>query len=158
MNLILWRHAHAQDGHPDLERPLTELGHRQAARMADWLRERLPPVFILAVSPAARARATAAALQSMTGAVACLEPRLAPGCKVSDLLDVVQWPLGPGHGERTVVVVGHQPSLGMTAAHLLAEQSAAWRVRRGGLWWLSQREHHGMVEVVVQAVIGPELA
>jgi hypothetical protein len=31
-------------------------------------------------------------------------------------------------------------------------------VRRGGLWWLSQREHHGLVEVVVQAVIGPELA
>ena len=35
MELILWRHAEAEDGYPDLERALTEKGHEQAKKMAD---------------------------------------------------------------------------------------------------------------------------
>ena len=34
MDLILWRHAQAEDTLPDLERQLTPLGRKQAARMA----------------------------------------------------------------------------------------------------------------------------
>ena len=30
MNLILWRHAEAEDGVPDLERGLTDKGRQQA--------------------------------------------------------------------------------------------------------------------------------
>ena len=37
MNLILWRHAEAEDGADDLQRALTGKGRRQAARMAQWL-------------------------------------------------------------------------------------------------------------------------
>jgi len=44
MDLILWRHAEAEDagGKPDLERNLTRHGRKQAARMAEWLKPRLP--------------------------------------------------------------------------------------------------------------------
>ena len=38
MNLILWRHAEAEDGVPDLERGLTDKGRRQADAAARWLR------------------------------------------------------------------------------------------------------------------------
>ena len=35
MDLILWRHAEAEPGEPDLERALTPKGVKQARRMAD---------------------------------------------------------------------------------------------------------------------------
>ncbi len=42
MELILWRHAEAEDGTHDSERKLTAKGIKQAARMAKWLRARVP--------------------------------------------------------------------------------------------------------------------
>ena len=45
MELILWRHADAEDGLPDLSRRLTPRGIKQAERMAAWLLQRLPGKF-----------------------------------------------------------------------------------------------------------------
>ena len=42
MELIIWRHAEAEEGSPDMSRKLTARGRRQAARMAKWLNLRLP--------------------------------------------------------------------------------------------------------------------
>ena len=45
MDLILWRHAEAEDvrhGGSDLDRGLTAKGERQAKRMACWLDQHLP--------------------------------------------------------------------------------------------------------------------
>ena len=42
MDLILWRHAEAEEGGPDLERRLTPKGRKQAKRVAAWLLQRLP--------------------------------------------------------------------------------------------------------------------
>ena len=54
MQLILWRHAEAEDanGKDDLDRALTKKGHLQAERMAKWLRSRLPEDCRILVSPA----------------------------------------------------------------------------------------------------------
>ena len=41
MELILWRHADAEDGIRDSERKLTSKGVKQAARMAKWLLPRI---------------------------------------------------------------------------------------------------------------------
>ena len=43
MELILWRHADAEDPGPkgDFARELTKKGRKQAERMAAWLRPRL---------------------------------------------------------------------------------------------------------------------
>ena len=59
MDLILWRHAQAEDGGPDLDRTLTRKGRKEAARMGEWLRVRLPSQFQVLSSPARRARETA---------------------------------------------------------------------------------------------------
>ena len=59
MELILWRHAEAEDGIPDAKRPLTERGQKQARKMAKWLRKRLPEDTRIIVSPALRCRQTA---------------------------------------------------------------------------------------------------
>ena len=42
MDIILWRHAEAEYGPPDLQRRLTEKGHRQAEAAAKWLNRHLP--------------------------------------------------------------------------------------------------------------------
>ncbi len=45
MDLILWRHAEAEDGDatlPDLKRRLTARGGKQAKKVAYWLHQNLP--------------------------------------------------------------------------------------------------------------------
>ncbi|MEA3194623.1 MAG: phosphohistidine phosphatase, partial [Betaproteobacteria bacterium] len=56
MDLILWRHAEAEEGGADLERKLTAKGLKQAERVANWLLQRLPGKFAVVASPAARAQ------------------------------------------------------------------------------------------------------
>ena len=62
MELILWRHAEAEDGAPDIARELTAKGHKQATKMAEFLRPRLPENTRILVSPARRTQQTVHAL------------------------------------------------------------------------------------------------
>ena len=149
MDLILWRHAEAEDGMPDLERPLTPRGQKHAARMAEWLQQRLPAKFVVLASPARRAQETAQALAASYRTVNAL----APGAAVRAVLGAADW---PGH-KNAVVVVGHQPDLGRAAAFLVSGTEASWSVRKGGLWWLSDRVRDEGAQVVVRAVVAPDL-
>ncbi len=149
MQLILWRHAQAQDGGRDLERELTAKGHRQANKMAAWLRHRLPEGYRVLASPARRAQQTAAAL----GAPVATVDRLAPGAAVGDVLTAAGW---PDHAAGATIIVGHQPTLGEVAARLVGDSAASWSVRKGGLWWLEHRARGSRGEVVVRAVLSPD--
>ena len=150
MDLILWRHAEAEEGNADLERELTAKGRKQAARVAEWLQQRLPAQYSVIASPAARAQQTAQAL----GARFKTAKQMAPGAAVSSLLEAAQWPDQKG----TVILVGHQPDLGRAAAYLVSgSQSESWSVKKGGLWWLSNRLRDDENQVVVRAVISPDL-
>ena len=149
MDLILWRHAEAEDGLPDLERRLTPRGHKHAARIAAWLQQRLPAKFVLLASPARRAQETAQALGVPVRTVASL----APGASVRDILAAVEWP----EHKTAVVVVGHQPDLGRAAAFLVSGVEAPWSLKKGGAWWLSGRTREGETQVVVRAVVAPDL-
>ena len=152
MDLILWRHAEAEDpadGTEDLERALTPRGLRQATRMAAWLDRQLPDGLRVLASPAVRAQQTAQAL----GRKFKLRDELAPVATPDDLLAVVQWPRGRG----TVLVVGHQPTLGQAAARLLGMAAPDCSIRKGAVWWLRQRERQGASETVLLAVQSPDL-
>ena len=148
MDLILWRHADAAPGSRDLERKLTARGRKQAARVGAWLIARLPGRYTVLSSPARRARETADAL----GVRYKIVERLAPGATPGDVLDASGWPSHKG----AVVIVGHQPDLGQVAALLLGGAEADWSIRKGGLWWLSNRERGGESQVVVRAVLAPD--
>jgi phosphohistidine phosphatase len=148
MDLILWRHADAEDGADDLRRQLTAKGREQAARVAQWLLQHLPGDFEVVASPAARAQQTAEALTRKFKT----EKQLAPGAPVHAILKAAGWP--GNKSDRTVVVVGHQPDLGRAAAHLLAGKQADWRIKKGGLWWLSNKNNG---ELIVRAVVSPDL-
>ncbi|HXM82156.1 MAG TPA: phosphohistidine phosphatase SixA [Burkholderiales bacterium] len=141
MELILWRHADAEDGKPDLERKLTPKGEKQAKRVAKWLIEHLPEQFSVVASPALRAQQTAAALGVQVKTIEAL----APGASVDQILAAAR-------NKKAVVIVGHQPDLGRAVAHLVAGARSEWHIEKGGFWWLS-----GEAPVVVKAVLSPDL-
>lgn len=156
MDLILWRHAEAYDpadGESDLERRLTPRGEKQAERMAGWLNRHLNAAARILVSPAVRTRQTAEAL----GRKLRIVDALAPGSGARQLLTAAHWPDSPD----PVVLVGHQPTLGQVAALLVggetAQRTPAWSLRKGAAWWLRRRERHGEAEVVLIAVMTPDL-
>ena len=148
MDLILWRHCEAEPGEPDLGRRLTAKGHKQAERMAEWLERHLPDSSRILVSPADRAQQTAQALPRRFRTVA----ELAPGASVSAVLAAANWP----DSREPVLIVGHQPTLGMVASFLLAGHETYWSIRKGSVWWLSNRAREGGAGVVLKAVIGPD--
>jgi len=45
----------------------------------------------------------------------------------------------------------------LSAIALVGGRQADWSIRKGGLWWLSARAREGEKQVVVRAVIGPDL-
>ena len=55
------------------------------------------------------------------------------------------------------MLVGHQPDLGAVIAALLAERQGRWSVKKGGLWWLTNRVRNEEAQVVVRAVVSPDL-
>jgi phosphohistidine phosphatase len=57
-----------------------------------------------------------------------------------------------------VLIVGHQPTLGLLAARLLTGQDQPWSVRKGAVWWLRSREREGDEQVVLHAVMPPDMA
>jgi len=148
MELILWRHADAESGIPDAGRRLTDEGRREAARLARWLKPRLPPNFTVLASPARRAQETARAL---TAAFQLL-PAAATGATPQALLEAAGWPERGG----AVLVVGHQPTLGQAAALALSGRVIDFDVEKGAIWWLVR--HPRTLKTRLRAVIAPDMA
>ena len=151
MDLILWRHAQAVDGTPDIERALTPRGEKDAERVGTWLRKRLPDDGVTVVSSTARrTRQTADALELHYETDAGLYHGTSP----QGVIERVGW---PQRASGTVIVVGHQPWIGEVAALIVGGRADVWPVRKGGLWWLTWRDDGGDGEVLVKAVIAPDL-
>lgn len=145
MELILWRHAEAVDGLPDMERALTAKGHKQAEKMAAWLKAHLPERTHVLVSPARRTQQTAAALDMNFSTLDVL----APGADPEEVLRAAGWP----DESESVLIVGHQPTLGEAAALALGQDESTWSIRKGAVWWISLRGS----EPVLRAVISPDM-
>jgi phosphohistidine phosphatase len=150
MQIILWRHADAEDPGPagDLARNLTKKGRRQAELMASWLLPRLEGEWTILASPANRAVQTVDAL----GASFEIRPALAPEKTARALLREAGWPDG-----GNVVIVGHNPTLGEAAALLMGGAESEVIFRKGAIWWFATRERDGRVETVLKAVMEPEM-
>jgi phosphohistidine phosphatase len=149
MELILWRHAEALDTVPDASRKLSARGEKQAKQMAAWLTPRLPKKTRILVSPATRCQQTAQAL----GLDFETSRLLSTDASVADLIAATDWPTGSG----AVLVVGHQPTLGRVAALLLSGEEAEWSVKKGAVWWLSNRVRDGAAQHILRLCISPDL-
>ena len=148
MDLLLWRHAEAEDGADDYSRPLTERGRKQAASVAAWLTQHLPRQLRILASPTERTCPTAQAL----GLPFQVEADVGPESGTPDMLATIGWP--PARG--SVLLIGHQPGLGRLASLLLGGQEADWSIKKGSLWWLSRRVREGEPQTVLRTVIAPD--
>jgi len=146
MDIILWRHAEAEDGSNDLARQLTEKGRKQAAQMAEFLHRHLPVDTRILVSPAVRTQQTASALSKDF----ITTPSIAPDASPHAVLQAARWPNAGG----TVLIIGHQPTLGSVAAQLLGCGQESLRIKKSGLWWFSRRE--GSMATTLRLVITPD--
>lgn len=149
MDILLWRHAEAEIGEPDLGRALTAKGQKQAQRMAHWLERNLPSSCRVLVSPAVRTVQTAGALDRKFRLVNEISPDATP----EQILTAANWP----NGRDPVLIVGHQPTLGQVAALLLTGNVQDWTVRKANVWWIAQRERSELTGNYLKAVIAPDL-
>ena len=149
MDLLLWRHAEAEDGEDDLRRRLTARGEKQARSMAAWILAHQPKDMRIIVSPAIRTQQTAEALKLPFET----QRKIGPEACVSELIAAAGWPDASG----SVLIIGHQPSLGRLASLLLAGHEADWSIKKGALWWLSNRTRRGETQTVLRAVLPVEL-
>ena len=147
MELILWRHAEAEEGSDDLARALTRRGQQQAARMARWLRERLPHSARVLCSEAVRAKQTASALTKSYE----IAPVLNPGASLPEVLRLINRLAD----DEVVVLVGHQPWLSELASTLMTGEAHYWAMKKGGVWWLQRRLRGGTMQMRLQAMMAP---
>lgn len=148
MDLILWRHAEAVDGTPDHARELTAKGVKQAKKIAAFLHHHLPDDARILVSPTIRTQQTIAALTDRL----TLTPTIAPGASAQAVLQAARWPEAGG----TVLIVGHQPTLGEVAAEMLGCSDYSLNIKKGALWWFTRRGHEGSAQTALRLAITPE--
>lgn len=149
LNLLLWRHADAAEGSPDIERPLTARGHKQAQRMAVWLGMHGPEDLRVIVSPARRTRETVEAWDHSYTSSDDVGLDATP----ESILAAAGWPASGG----SVLIVGHQPTLGQVASRLLRDEDSAMSFKKGALWWFQLRERNGEMQTVLRTVINADL-
>jgi phosphohistidine phosphatase len=152
MDLVLWRHAEAEEAAPsgdDRARELTAKGRKHAQRMGQWLDICLPANARVWASPAARTVQTADAL----GRKYRLREVLGTESSADAVLSAVNWPQEGG----TMLLVGHQPVLGELAARLLGVQAPGCAIRKGTVWWLRHRVRDGEPQTVLVTVQTPDL-
>lgn len=148
MDLILWRHADAEDGVPDASRKLTVKGEKQAQLMGQWLKSNLPDKFRVLASPTTRTQQTARALSKSFETV----KSIGPGADATSVLLAAGWPNAKG----AVVVVGHQPTLGRVSAFLLSGVEADWNMKKGSVWWFSKRKRQDETQTVLRVMMTTE--
>jgi phosphohistidine phosphatase len=152
MELILWRHAEAEDrakhSETDAARELTKKGRKQAERMAKWLDERLDKSWHIVVSPAIRTLQTVEPLARTFDT----SEEVGLGATAKSVLAAADWP----DGNRNVLVVGHQPTLGQAAARVLEGRAGDISIRKGAIWWFVQREGDDGAETLLKAVLDPD--
>ncbi len=152
MDLVVWRHAEAHEALPggvDLERDLTPRGAKQAKRMALWLDRHIPDSCRVLCSPARRSEQTALALDRKYK----VRAELGPDGSLAQVLELVQWP----HSKASVLVVGHQPLLGLLVAQLTGLRPEDCAVKKGAVWWLRTKlREDGTPRTVIWTVQNPD--
>ncbi|MDR3088070.1 MAG: histidine phosphatase family protein [Azoarcus sp.] len=143
MELLLWRHADALQGAPDIARALSPLGQAQAREVAAWLAGHTPADLRLIVSPAVRTRQTVSCFCQDENCIQFCAP-LFDGATPEEILEILDWP----NASAPALVVGHQPLLGAIAAHLLGEEPFPSSFRKGALWWLRGESGRNVARLV----------
>jgi phosphohistidine phosphatase len=135
MDLYLIRHADAlplesAGIQSDHERPLSELGTRQALQLGQTFRAKGLVPEVIVSSPLVRARQTAAGFAGVLEIPEeriCIREELLPGGRVRRLARFLN-----GVTEQSAVLVGHQPELSRHCAWLIGNKRAQLNFAKAG--------------------------
>jgi phosphohistidine phosphatase len=117
--------------------------------MAQWLERQLPEGTRILCSPAKRTEQTAMAL----GRKYKLSSALTPQSTADMLLEAAQWPTS----KNTVLVIGHQPTLGEAVSIVLGFQKPECSVKKGAVWWLRSRLRPEGDQSILVTVQSPDM-
>lgn len=154
-NLILWRHAEAEAESAtgqDIDRALTKRGLKDAEKMAKWLNQHLPADTEILCSPARRCLETAAALHYPN----IREIKIAEYLGVDSTVDMIAKKVSNNDSSQTILLIGHQPNLGLLIARLLGMNENTCVVKKGSVWWLRQRFVQGASQTYLFTVQHPD--
>jgi len=131
--LMLLRHAKTETDAPsgrDQDRRLDDRGHKDAARMGEWIAHHPPFPDTVLVSPAVRAKQTwDLAWEAMKDRVEAPEVELLPelyGADPAQLLETIRTATIPANPKR-LMLVGHNPGMHELALMLMGSGDADGR-------------------------------
>ncbi|HYI02232.1 SixA phosphatase family protein [Hyalangium sp.] len=141
MRLFLVRHGDADaeipEGLGDEARALTSKARVNTAQHFAALSERMGPISLILTSPLVRTVQTAQILSAVVKHEGLLRVHR---CLLPDMPVGAVEPVISEHAEQNLVLVGHQPSMGALAAHLLGMQSFPKPVSPGTVIGLERTE------------------
>jgi phosphohistidine phosphatase len=162
-NILLWRHAIAEDlaDFDDLDsaRPLSKKGLKQADKIAHWLTSNMPKDTLILSSNALRAEQTAQALHQEYLVTASLSPSATLESALRAICDLS----ANRQQSENLLVVGHQPWLGLLAAQLLSfpqalpENAKEISIKKAALWWFKQSNSQENQPFKLFTVLAPSL-
>lgn len=157
-NLILWRHAEAEDLSDtglDDDRALTKNGRKDAAKMAKWLNQYMPQNTQILSSPAKRCVETVGSLNETVESKKSRDIKFVEFLSTGTSVEQMTKKLVNNDSSQTILIVGHQPHLGLLIAKLLGMQESAV-VKKGAVWWLRQRLVNGVLQTYLFTVQHPD--
>lgn len=129
MQLFIMRHGEAESrAESDMHRELTAQGKGDIAQMAETYADDLASVDIIWASPYARAQQTAQIMSTALGKPVVTQAFLPPNGNPSEVLDILQ-----NIGEQTVLMVSHQPLVGVLVDGLAGLEPGRYRMGTGSL-------------------------
>jgi phosphohistidine phosphatase len=144
LRLFLVRHADADaeipEGLGDEARALTAKGRANTAVHFAALSERMGPISLILTSPLVRTVQTSQILSDSTQHEGLLRVHR---CLLPEMPVGAVEPVIAEHADQNLVLVGHQPSMGALAAHLLGMQSFPKPVPPGTVIALERPEEAG---------------
>lgn len=126
MDLILVRHAEAEEGTVDFSRRLTSKGKKECQIIVKFLLKRISYNFTVYSSPLLRAKETASFFKKEIKIMDQLEPNSTPESFFRAISDV--------DDKETLICVGHQPLIGAIAGKILG-LNYSLKTKKCGLWW-----------------------
>jgi len=111
----------------------------------------LPEHTELLCSPARRCLQTADALHDLNQ----MEIKIADCLSLDSHVGCMMQEVDNQDDTQTIILVGHQPNLGLFIAKLLGLHQSACVVKKGAVWWLKQRKLDGVSHYYIEAVKQP---
>jgi phosphohistidine phosphatase len=152
MEIYLLRHGIAEDraaDRADAARALTGEGIRKIEQAAAGMRQLGITVDLLLSSPLTRAHQTAEIVGAAIGMSVTLDPMLAPGFDMRMLTSLLE-----RQAVQRVMLVGHEPDLGLLASGLIG--GGQIELRKGGLA-LVDLPHDVEVDGVLRWLLPPRV-